>query len=212
MDTHEIKYFELLKEKIVGVMQQSNPEIPNSISDWKGQNIIDFQENLRFKQNEYLSEKWFYTHMKTTNLKLPRIDILNFLSKYVGYKSWGEFKLENVAIKNISKDKSKRVFYLLPLIMIVLISIFYLAFKSMYIQEYSFCFYDSDTKDAIQNSIIEISVLTDNESPINYLCNNEGCFSLKTNKKKLKFVVQTPYYYTDTIIRTLNKFNRTKPS
>ena len=89
MDTHEIKYFKLLKENIVEVMQQSNPEIPNSISDWKGQNIIDFQENLRFKQNEYLSEKWFYTHMKTANLKLPRIDILNFLSKYVGYKKLG---------------------------------------------------------------------------------------------------------------------------
>ena len=80
----------------------------------------------------------------------------------------------------------------------------------MYIQEYSFCFYDSDTKDAIQNSIIEISVLTDNESPVNYLCNYEGCFSFKTNKNKLKFVVQTPYYHSDTIIRTLNKFNRTE--
>jgi len=210
MDTSENKYFGFLKKKIVLTMKQSSPGIPDSITEWKGQNIIDFQENLRIKQNEYLSEKWFYTHMKSENSKLPRIDILNFLSKYVGYKNWDEFKLENAVYNNNPKDKSNRVFYLVPLIMVLALSVFYLAFKSMYTQEYTFCFYDSDTKAAIQNCIIEISVLTNNESPINYLCNNEGCFTLKTNKRILKFAVETPYYHTDTIVRTLNKFNRTE--
>ncbi len=210
MEVSEDKYFEILKAKIVVVMQQSYPGIPDSISDWKGQNIIDFQGNLRFEQNEYLSEKWFYTHMKSTNQKLPRIDILNFLSKYVGYKNWDEFKIKNRVADNSTPDKSNRVFYLIPLLMLIILSVFYLISKTMYTQEYTFCFYDNDTKNPVINSIIEISVLSDEESPVNYLCNKDGCFTLKTNKRVLKFVVQTPYYHTDTIVRTLNKFNRTE--
>lgn len=211
MEISESKYFELLKRQIVTVMQQSYPGIPDSISNWKGQNIVDFQEDLRFKQNELISEKWFYNHMKSGNSKPPRIDILNFLSKYVGFKNWDEFKLNNGdGIRKTTTDKSNRVFYFVPLIMLVVLTLFYLIFKSMYTQEYRFCFYDNDTKKPVENSIIEISVLSNNESPVNYLCNKEGCFSIKTNKRLLKFVVKTPYYHTDTIVRILNKFNRTE--
>ena len=211
MDISESKYFKILKEQIVKVMQQSYPGIPDSSSNGKGQNIIDFQEDLRFKQNENISEKWFYTHMKSSNSKLPRIDILNFLSKYVGYKNWEEFKLKNSDVNSeVPSDSSNRVFYLVPFIMLMVLFVFYLIFNSMYTQEYTFCFYDSDTKEPIVNSIIEVSVLSDTESPVNYLCNKEGCFIIKTNKRILRFVVKTPYYHADTIIRTLNKFNRTE--
>jgi hypothetical protein len=211
MEVSEGKYFKILKAQIVKAMQQSYPGIPDSISDWKGQNIIDFQADLRFKQNEHISEKWFYTHMKSTNSKLPRIDILNFLSKYVAYKNWDEFKLKNgnVAVE-IPTDNSNRVFYLVPLIMLVIVVMFYLIFKSLYTQEYTFCFYDNDTKEPIVNSIIEIGVLSDNESTVNYLCNKDGCFTIKTSKRILKFAVETPCYHPDTIVRTLNKFNRTE--
>jgi hypothetical protein len=211
MDISESKYFENLKVQIVKTMQQSYPGIPDSVAKWKGQNIIDFQEDLCFKQNEYISEKWFYTHMKSTNSKPPRIDILNFLSKYVGYKNWDEFKLKNEFDnpKN-NPDKSNRVFYLIPFLMLIVLTVFYMIYKSTYIQEYTFCFYDSDTKASIENSIVEISILSNDESPVNYLCNKEGCFSVKTNKRVITFVVETPYYHIDTITRTLNKFNRTE--
>ena len=211
MGSSENKYFELLKVKIAETMQQSHPEIPDSISDWKGQNIIDFQEELHFKQNENISEKWFYTHMKSTNSNLPRIDILHILSKYAGYRNWDEFKLKNSgSVKKTASDKSNRVFYLVPLFMLIALIVIYLIVDSMYTQEYTFCFYDSDTKKPVENSIIEISVLSDDESPVNYLCNKEGCFTIKTHERTIKFFVETPYYHNDTIIRTLNKFNRTE--
>ena len=213
MDNSEIKYFERLKEMIVKEMQQSYPEIPDSISNWKGQNIIDFQTELRVKINEQISEKWFYTHMKSDSEKLPRIDILNFLSRFIGFKSWDDFKLKsNTSEKNdeLPKDKSNRLFYLVPLLMLAILSVFYLAFNAMYTQEYTFCFYDSDTKEPIANSIIEIAVLSNEESPVNYLCENTGCFTIKTKERIINFIVETPYYLTDTIKRTLNKFNRTE--
>ena len=210
MSTSENKYFDLLKKKIVEEMKQSYPEIPGSIADWKGQNIIDFQDDLRIKLHENISEKWFYTHMKSEKTKLPRIDILNFLSKYVGYRNWDVFKLLNKGIKNnLQSDKSNRVFYLVPFFTIIILLIFYLGFNLMYTQVYNFCFYDNYTKEPLKNGVIEISVLS-NESPVNYLCDSSGCFSIKTNERVINFVVETPYYHTDTIIRTLNKFNRTE--
>lgn len=208
-----LKYFERLKEMIVEKMQQSYPAIPNSISDWKGQNIVDFQTELFVKQNQQISEKWFYTHMKANNKKLPRIDILNFLSEFAGFKNWDDFKLHNENSFSVNKkttDKSNRVFYFVPLLMLGGVMIFYLAFSVMYTQNYTFCFYDADSKLPIENQIIEISILSDNESPQNYLCGNTGCFTLKSSERLIHFVVETPYYYTDTIVRILNKFNRTE--
>lgn len=213
MNISENKYFERLKEMIVIKMKQTYPGIPNSISDWKGQNIIDFQTELWVSQKEQISEKWFYMHMKSNNQKLPRIDILIFLSKYIGYINWDDFKQKNILHESKNgtiQDKSNRVFYLVPILLVGVLFIFYLIFTAMYTQEYTFCFYDSDTKDVINNSITEIAVISNNESPVYYLCNNNGCFTIKTKERILKFIVENPYYHTDTIKRTLNKFNRTE--
>ena len=210
MGFSEKKYFEMLKKKIVKKMKQSYPEIPDSITDWKGQNIIDFQDELRIKQHENISEKWFYTHMKSGNSKLPRIDILNFLSKYVGYRSWDEFKFSNKDLKNdLQPDKSNRVLYMIPFITIIILLIFYMGFNLMYTQVYKFCFYDNYTKEPVRNSVIQITVLS-KESQESYFCDSSGCFTIKTRERVINFIVETPYYHTDTIIRTLNKFNRTE--
>ena len=45
-------------------MQQSYPGINPVISEWKGQEITDFQEELLNKANAHISEKWFYNHIK----------------------------------------------------------------------------------------------------------------------------------------------------
>ncbi len=75
-------------------MQQSYPGINPVISEWKGQEIVDFQEELLQKVNARISEKWFYSHMKSEKSILPRIDILNLLSSYVGYANWNEFRFK----------------------------------------------------------------------------------------------------------------------
>lgn len=208
MTISEEKYFVLLKGDIVLTMQKTYPGIPDSICDWKGQNIIDFQSDLEFRQKQHLSEKWFYNHMKTDNSKLPRIDILNILSRYVGYKNWDDFRHFHSNNKSATANKISGRFYFVPLLVVVIVTLFYFTYNSFYAQEYSFCFYDSVSKEPISNSIIEVTLLESNESNRNYLCNADGCLTLKTNKSKLKFVVETPYYHRDTIVRRLNSFNR----
>lgn len=209
MSRNDLTYFNELKMKIVAIMQQSYPGINPSISDWKGQEITDFQEELRTRVNAHISEKWFYTHLKATHTSLPRIDMLNLLSKYAGYANWDDFIFKNqeklpvsVAAKNPNK-----YFIIIPIVALVIVAIFSLVFKLFNTREYRFCFYDADTRELITNNNIEIRLLPEDESPVNYRCGSDGCFKLKTDKSKISMVVSAQYYQTDTIVRILKKLN-----
>jgi len=202
--------FELLKQKIVERMRQSFPGINPSISEWKGQEIVDFQEELLQKVNAHISEKWFYSHVKSGRETLPRIDILNLLSKYTGYANWDDFRFKNTSREitvNPSK-KANRYFIYIPLLVIVILGILFFLFKMVSTKDYKFRFYDADTKEPVTNNIIEVNVLLEGESPVSYLCGPDGSFILKTEKVNVHFVVKSPLYQTDTIIRILDKFNR----
>lgn len=201
--------FELLKKRIVATMQQSYPGISPSISEWKGQDIVNFQEELLLKVNAHISEKWFYTHMKTGHGSLPRIDVLNLLSKYAGYADWNDFVFKNGGDQALLPVISgNRYFIIVPLLVIGVMGLLVLLFKMMNTREYMFCFYDTDTRDPITNTHIEVSLLQADESPVNYLCSLDGCFTLKTDQSVIMMVVNSPYYRNDTIRRVLKKFNR----
>ena len=83
-------------------------------------------------------------------------------------------------------------------------------FKLLSSGEYKFSFFDADTAQPVTNSTIGVTVLRDEESPVSYLCRPDGSFILKTDKASVRFVVKSPYYYTDTILRMLDKFNRSE--
>ena len=193
------------------MMQQSYPGINPSISEWKGQEITDFQEDLRIKVNAHLSEKWFYTHMKSGKSSVPRIDLLNLLSKYAGYANWDDFVYKNSDLlcnepPAVALQKSaNRFFILVPVMAIVIVFILYGLFRLINTREYTFCFYDADTQEPITNSKIEVRLLISGESPVNYPCGSDGCFRLKTDQSKVKMVVSAQYYQTDTITRILKK-------
>ena len=210
MKNKDFQTFDLLKKKIVERMQQSFPGINPSISEWKGQEITDFQEELLDKVNAHISEKWFYNHIKSEQKTLPRIDILNLLSKYAGYSNWDDFKHHHSGPgtdENPSANANKYFLYV-PLFVLSFLVIFYLLFRTVSTRDYLFQFYDADTRKPISNTIIEVSILVVGESPKSYLCSPDGSFSLKTGKANVRFVVKSPYYQTDTILRLLDKFNR----
>jgi hypothetical protein len=200
--------FELLKKKIVETMQQSFPGISSSISNWKGQDIVNFQEELLLRVNAHISEKWFYTHMKAENGTFPRIDVLNLLSKYVGYADWNDFVYKNSGKRPAADIKSgNKYFIIVPVLVIAVMGLFLLINNMISTREYTFCFYDTNTKEPITNTRIEVQLIIENESPVNYLCGPDGCFTMKTDQSFIKMVVNTPYYRNDTIRRTLKKFN-----
>lgn len=92
----DLLYFELLKNKVQNEFLKYHTPSEESISLWKGIDIVYFQEDLRKKAKGNMSEKSFYTYFKTMPIKkLPRIDMLNLLCVYSGYSSWYEFKKLN---------------------------------------------------------------------------------------------------------------------
>jgi uncharacterized protein involved in tolerance to divalent cations len=202
--------FTILKKEIVAAMKQSYPGMNPEISDWKGQEITDFQEDLLIKVNGRLSEKWFYSHMKTSNQSLPRIDVLNMLSKYAGYSNWNDFRFKNSEQIPLA-DKLKKtnsVFYKIPLVLLVIMILFLVLYKIINTQNYRFTFIDADTGETIVNSNIQIDLLQKGESPVNYKCEKDGSFILRTDQSRIKMVIRSPYYLVDTVERILKKFNR----
>ena len=190
------------------MMQQSYPGINPSISEWKGQDITDFQEELLKKVNANISEKWFYTHMKSVSTSLPRIDVLNFLSRYAGYSNWDDFIFQNRDLLPevvLVQKNPDRYFVIVPLIGLVVFCLFYGFFKLFNTQDYRFCCFDADTKEPVSNANIEIRLLLEGESPVSLYSTADGCFSLKTDQSRIKLVVSSPYYQTDTIVRVLTK-------
>jgi hypothetical protein len=197
----------MLKQKIAAVMQQSFPGVNPSISEWKGQEITDFQEELRIKVNARISEKWFYTHMKSSHGALPRIDMLNFLSRYCGYSNWDDFVFQNTqkSAGTRSHVSPNRYFILVPVIALAILILLFGLFKLFNTRDYQFTFVDADTREPVTSDKTEVILLPDGESPVHYKVGNDGSFRLKTDKSKIRLVVRSPYYQADTIVRMVTK-------
>jgi len=106
----DLECFERLKKEIQIEYLKNHSPSEEDISQWKGIDIVYFQEDLRKKVKGSISEKTFYTYFKSTNIdKLPRIDMLNMFSAYIGYQSWYEFKksLWQDTIKLLSLTKKQ---------------------------------------------------------------------------------------------------------
>jgi hypothetical protein len=211
MDKQGLIYFALLKKEIVTLLRQSYPSVNPVIENWKGQDIVYLQEDLMNKVKGTISEKWFYTHVKLPGDKLPRIDMLNLLSRYVGFKDWNDFienKKEDVPVVEEKPTSPKPNKIKIGLIgmggLLLILVIVLIVFRA---KTYTFCFYDANQQNLLTDQKIEIIVLNEGESPIYKRC-DKGCFTIKSTKSKLHFIVKTPYYKTDTITRILNNSDR----
>jgi hypothetical protein len=214
-EDNAIAFFYLLKDEVAKVYLEKNPSLNKSIHEWTGNEIRNFQNDLSIVLNERISERWFYSHIKPIkNEKLPRIDMLNILSKYVGYTNWDEFQAKNAGVLPKSKVnkpelKKKRWFWMILVGMLVVVGLglFINTMQNQTLPEYGFCFYDKDTHESIIDSTVEITVLNENESPLKLFSDKTGCVTIATNETFVKFIVKAPYYKTDTIERKLGLVN-----
>jgi len=112
MSLDDINRFALLKEAVQAMTAQ-RLGIRKPLRDWSLNDIRDFQADIESVCKSTVSEKWFYLHFKNSSQKLPRIDVLNLLSQYCGYKNWDEFTYvpqENKA--KAPKPKTKKPLWL----------------------------------------------------------------------------------------------------
>lgn len=111
MKNLELLHFDQLKTEIEAQFLKRHTPSQDKINQWKGLDIVYFQEDLREITKGTISEKSFYTYFKAKNLeKTPRIDMLNILSQYVGYPSWHEFKKKHLFENEIlSKENGENL-------------------------------------------------------------------------------------------------------
>ncbi len=202
------KYFECIKRDISEVLRQTYPGTEADVSQWKGEDISRFQEDLILKANGRISEKWFYTHIKNSNGHLPRIDILNLLSKYVGCEDWNHYKgskkTEVVTELKNNHNLNKKWIIIVPALVVVsaLAGLYLLSNNTKY---YSFCLVNALSKEQLKPNDVEVFVLNDGESPYVLAPDQSGCISFAMQQPSVKFVVKGPYYVTDTIVRRFDK-------
>lgn len=195
MNTESTFQFKQLKQAVVSKFLE-NHSAPSNVKDWNGDAIARFQEDLFSKVKTKVSEKWFYTYFKNDNSKLPRIDMLNLLSAYVGFENWHAFK---TAHPNAKKPKQARKLNWLIVFMPIAI-VFIVTMNAD--NEFRFCFHD-DLNTSIVTQL-DIKVLKNDQSPLYFKTDSLGCFNYKSKHDVIRFVISSPYYKTDTIVRSID--------
>ncbi len=203
MNEAEKIYFAKLKVSLSEKLRLDHPLVPEDIKQWKSKEIALFQEELLEKVNGRISEKWFYTHIKSEHKTLPRIDILDLLSSYLNYTGWSDFKNNHrLPIKNTRSNNFKKYLMIgagfIIITSVILISI---SGTSNSYKDYQFCFVDQYTGLPVTDQPLSIVLLHNLQSPAIIRVDEQGCIKSKSNSESLKFIIRSPYYSSDTIIR-----------
>lgn len=196
-------YFLALKAAVEQKFRQGYPHCP-PIQEWRGQEIVLFQEDLAEKVQGRLSEKWFYTHIKQSQgEKLPRIDLLNMLSQYADYEGWEAFKRSQSVPQGDNKKTQlgeKRSIKWWPIaatslgIVLVLMAFMWPA------REASLCFADADGGEVLYPTQIKVSVwLPKKQLAVPLPVDSSACVRIAKKYQRYSLIIQAPYYRSDTL-------------
>ncbi len=206
---NDLEYFYQLRKMVSNEFLSRHSAQSTSSTEWSGQEIMDFQEDLLERVNARVSEKWFYTYFKQNKIKkLPRIDMLNLLSEYVGNQNWADFKQKNSTEHQETKAyKPKSNLWIYMGAIALFLVLIYFASSIVTTRPFiQFCFVDADRNQPIL-SPINIEILIENESPVYLQSNDEGCFSYQPTRQDIRFVIQSPFHKSDTLVRSFTKKN-----
>ncbi len=222
----ELKYFELLKKKVISHFREDFSYVPEDPSKWKITHINYFQEHLFNKNKGNFSDRWFYTYFKNKPEKLARIDMLNILATYAGYKSWGDFISNNPLYKDASVSEAKEdeesvaiinqgpkhsaetqkrnnFFKLWAPMMLVLMAV--ILFSYNYVDKkrhtYRFHFMDSDRG---KKKGVRVYIPSNTSDPV-MISDSLGSIEFLSREDSIKMYIQSPFYRKDTFKINLAK-------
>ena len=187
----DLEFFYQLKKSVLEQYQNSYPYFNGSWKSFSSQDILNLIDDIQLKTKQTVSEKWMYTHLKPeTNQKLPRKDMLDILSVYVGKSGWDEFVFNGNIKENNNNVKlgfSKKLVIWVLFFGVLIAGFFILKFASK--EEQILEFKNSFTKDSIAKEEVKAYVVEDAvekqidiQSPILNL------------KKETKIVIKSPLY------------------
>ncbi len=201
MTEQEKILFNKLKQEVANTFLKENSALSNDISQWKGDDIVRFQEDLLAKVKGQVSEKWFYNYFRNDIQKLPRIDMLNLLSEYAGYQNWADFKQKNKPreIKKIELNKKHLTLFVLLIIAGLMFSWTFLTTSTNDVQ---LCFVDESINPI--DEPIKLVVISEKNEKI-YTNKNTNCIKFKTKQENIKIKILSSYYLQKTIDLNVEK-------
>ena len=186
----DLEIFYQLKKSVLEQYQNSYPYFNGSWKSFSSQDILNLIDDVQLKTKQTVSEKWIYTHLKPeTNEKLPRKDMLDILSAYVGKSGWDEFKFIDDSNEKVDiKSNSKKKIGMWILVFGILI-IGFVIWKVSSNQNHNIEFQNSFTKDSIAKEDVKAYVVEDSvEKPIDL---KSPTLHLE---KGTKIVIKSPLY------------------
>jgi predicted DNA-binding transcriptional regulator AlpA len=190
----DLEFFYQLKKCVLVKYQKSYPYFNGSWKSFSTQDILNLIDDIQRTTKQSISEKWIYTHLKPeVNQKLPRKDMLDILSVYVGKSGWDEFVFNDNNNKNNNKNNNnksgfnKKIVIWVSLFSILILGFFNLKFSSK--EEQKLEFQNSFTKDSIAKEEVKAYVVEDTvEKQIDL---NSSTFKID---KATKVVLKSPFY------------------
>ena len=200
--------FEILKKEVAQTFLKENTALSPAISQWKGEDIIKFQEDLLLKVKGRVSEKWFYNYFRNDIQKLPRIDMLNLLSEYVGAKDWATFRAKQLQQEHKKQNTKKYSEKLMRYGVWLLVALFIIGVLSFVINQnsahhVSFCFTD-ESGNRIED-VVNVQLQLDNETEKTVHISQDSCFHILIANPELTIKIKSPYYKDKLITRKLNQ-------
>lgn len=190
---------------------------------------VDYQSWYDFKRKNLFANEIISENDSSTENEIEGEEILELgeINNETNIQKTEEKSIENIILQNNNIENQKHIekstnevkkkknlifnfythfkeFIWLGISAILLAMVLVLIFwQRIFATEYSFTFIDADRNTKITDEI-EIKVLKENETPLQYNLENGKDFVYQTQSKTLKMVVNSPFYKKDTIIRTLD--------
>ena len=196
----DLEIFYQLKKSVLEHYQNSYPYFKGSWKNFSSQDILNLIDDIQLKTKQSVSEKWIYTHLKPdSNEKLPRKDMLDILSVYIGKSGWDELKFNfqnDVKFNDLEvADKNSKNKFRIGLVVVVILVVGFSIWKFASNNNQKIEFQNSFTKDSIAKNEVKACVVEDSvekqidlESPILNL------------EKGSKVVLKSPLYKPKEII------------
>lgn len=191
----ELEVFFQLKQNVLETYRKQHPYFTGSWKTFSSQDIFNLIDAIQRNTKQSVSEKWIYTHLKPEhNEKLPRKDMLDILSQYVGFSGWDEFRFQfqeatvsKGAVVNSTSGNSK-AYYVIGIGLILMIAALFL--KNTFVnQKKTIELKDIFTKEKIAPEEVNAFVVEDAVEKAIPIKN--GVMEVS---KKAKVVLKSPFY------------------
>ncbi|MEL7221998.1 MAG: hypothetical protein AAGJ93_11815 [Bacteroidota bacterium] len=198
-----LQAFAQLKKLLLCRYQEVYPHFQGSLREFRQKDILNFQLLLEENVHARVSEKWFYTHLKVAeNKKLPRIDTLNLLARFVGYSSWEVFchELQQTAPaeRPLSANSRWKWLWIAALPAIIGLAILFLVKTTP--PDTQICFIDALRQTAINEQPVQVKIITKDQQTLSFQTDTMGCLWLPSDQVTgATLMVNSPYYLPDTI-------------